>query len=78
MRKIYKEDDWMALVEILEDLSDDEFDRFKLKVVRTIRPSKIFKPVPNGTEFQVEQRKDSPGICWSMRDDWIAPIMSRN
>lgn len=68
----------MALVEVVEDLSDDEFDRFKLRVVRTIRPSKIFLPTPNGTEFRAEQRKDSPGACWSMSDDWIKPIMGTN
>ena len=49
---IYTEDDWVAEVRILEDLSDKKYLKYRLKVIRSIQQSKIYKPVKNGHEFQ--------------------------
>lgn len=49
---IYTEDDWVAEVKILEDLSDRKYLKYRLKVIKTIRQSKFYKPVRNGHEFQ--------------------------
>ena len=49
---IYTEDDWVAEVKILEDLSDRKYLKYKLKVIRSIQQSKIYEPVKNGHEFQ--------------------------
>ena len=69
--KIYREDDWIAEVEIVKDLSDDEWTKFEVKVIRTIRESKIFKPTPDGTTFECCVRKDChPAMGgWSLRDE---------
>ena len=67
---IYREDDWVAEVEIVKDMSDTEWRKFELKVIRTIRPSRIYKPIPDGTVFMCCERKDCPGMVgWSLRED---------
>ena len=67
---IYHEDDWIAEVEVVKDTSDDEYTRFELKVIRTIRESKIYKPTPEGTTFVCECNKKYPGRGgWSLRDE---------
>lgn len=69
MRKIYQEDDWIAEVEILEDLSDDEYERYNLKVIRTIRESRIYKPTQDGETFTCECNKKYPGMGgWCFRE----------
>jgi len=68
--KIYHEDDWIAEVEVVKDLSDKEWIKFELKVIRTIRKSKIFKPVPDGTIFECSVKRKYPNMGgWSLRDD---------
>ena len=68
---IYHEDDWIAEVEVVKDLSDDEWEKFELKVIRTLRESKIFKPTPDGTIFECCCKKKYPGMGgWSLRDDF--------
>lgn len=52
-RGVYREDDWKAIVEVLEDTSDNEWKRYKLKVVRTLVESRIYNPTPDGEEFDV-------------------------
>lgn len=56
-KMIYREDDWKAEVEVLEDTSDDEWERYKLKVVKTLRESRMYKSTPDGEIFSVEQKK---------------------
>ncbi len=70
---IYKEDDWIAEVKVLENNSTNDWERYKLEVVNTIQESKIYKPTPNGYVFNVEQTK----MCciWSLENkkgkkDW--------
>jgi hypothetical protein len=63
----YKEEGWLARVEILEDNSDSEWDRFKLKVLGTIMPSPIFKTPEDGTIFEVDaMKKYKHYIGWSL------------
>lgn len=52
---VYYEDDWRALVEIQEDISDDVFEAYRLRVIRTLLKSKIYNPTPDGEVFEV---------CW--------------
>lgn len=67
---IYREDDWIAEVETVRDLSDDEYVRFELKVIRTIQVSRIYKPTPDGTIFECCESKKHPGMGgWSLRDE---------
>lgn len=68
--KIYREDGWKAEVEVLKDESDDKWYRYTLKVIRTIRPSQIYKPTPDGEVFSVDQMKGvSFGGMWTLSDD---------
>lgn len=50
-RAIYREDDWKAEVEILEDRSDDGKEDFTLRVVKSLRESRIYKPTEDGHVF---------------------------
>lgn len=67
---IYCEDDWKAEVEILEDNSDAEWARYKLKVIKTLRESRMYKPTPDGEIFSVDQKKGIgfPGM-WHLTKD---------
>ena len=55
--KIYKEDDWFAQVEVLRDDSDEKWYRYTLKVIKTLKHSKIYDDVPDGTVFNVDKMK---------------------
>lgn len=64
---IYTEDDWKAEVEIVEDNSDSAWVRFKLKVVRTLQPSKIYSPLKDGATFEVSCRRGCEGEFWTLK-----------
>jgi hypothetical protein len=49
---IYTEDDWVAEVKILEDISNKRGKGYKLKVIKSIQQSKIYKPIKDGHEFE--------------------------
>ena len=66
---VYYEDDWKAEVEILEDLSDEKILKYKLKVVRTIQESKIFKPTPDGDVFVAWCKKDYENQIWILKEE---------
>lgn len=67
LRKMtYHEDDWIAEVTLLKDSSDNKKIEYELKVIRTIRESKIYKPTPNGTVFTAFKLRD--GGC---NVDWF-------
>lgn len=55
---VFSEDGWKAEVEILKDTSDEEWHRYDLKVLRTLRESRIFIAAVDGTVFHVEQLKN--------------------
>jgi len=57
--RTFREDGWRAEVEVLEDTSDAEWERYKLKVLRTLRHSRIFKTPPEGHVFDVCSRRDA-------------------
>jgi len=52
---LFSEDDADFMVKILEDTSDSERHRFKLKVLKVTCPSKYFQNPKIGEEFNVEQ-----------------------
>lgn len=66
---IYREDDWKAEVEILEDSSDKEWARYKLKVVKILRES-VLNGIQEGEEFDVSHKKGAV-FCgmWTLRED---------
>lgn len=67
---IYRESDWIADVEIVRDLSDNEWHKLELKVIRTIQPSRIYKPTSDGTIFTCCERKDCLGMAgWFLEED---------
>lgn len=49
---IYEESGWVAKVNILEDNSDTEWEKFQLEVVETFHNSPIFGTPPNGHVFE--------------------------
>lgn len=57
-RAHYQEDDWVAEVAILEDLSTREREAYHLVVVRTVEPSQIYRPVPEGSRFRCDQARE--------------------
>lgn len=68
--KVYREDDWKAEVEILKDESDEKWDRYTLKVLRTLRESKMYSPVHDGTIFTVDHLKGVAfGGMWSLSEE---------
>lgn len=68
--KVYREDDWKAEVTVLKDESDSIWDRFTLKVERTLRKSRMYKPTPDGHVFSVDQKKGMVfGGMWTLRDN---------
>ena len=67
--KIYSEDDWKALVEVIADESDDKYERFQLRVIRTIQESRMYKPTPNNTVFKAEKLKGPAWLgMWHLRE----------
>lgn len=60
LKAIYQEDDWIAEVEILKDNSNDNIEDYELKVIKTMRESRIYNPTSNGTIFKVWQDKSNP------------------
>ena len=65
---IYKEDDWIAEVKILEDLSDKKYLSYRLKVIRTIRSSRIYLPTKSGHIFQCTRLKEYKGTLWTLKE----------
>lgn len=66
---IYREDDWEAEVEVLENNSNDEWFKYKLKVIRTLRETGRYIPTSDGHIFSVSKRKriDNFGFyMWSL------------
>lgn len=53
----YEEDGYEAIVEILEDNSDEEFERYKLKALKVIRPAFHGGIIEKGKEFEVDRDK---------------------
>lgn len=67
--KIYREDDWKAEVEVVKDESDETWEKYTLKVLRTVRESRMFNPTPDGTVFNVDKRRGmNYGGMWTLRD----------
>lgn len=52
-----EEDGWIAEVEILEDNSDKEWLRYKLRVIRTLQPPHLYTTPADGEIFSVDRRK---------------------
>ena len=50
---MFNEEGWLAKVEILEDNSNEEWEKYKLKVIETIENFGYFKTPENGYEFSV-------------------------
>ena len=64
---LYQEDQLFMEVEVLADNSDDEFYRYDLKAVKTLKASQRYNPIPDGEEFKAEQKKMVKyGFCWSL------------
>lgn len=66
---IFSESGWIAEVEILENSSDATCYRYKLKVIKTLRPPPRFTASPDGTVFSVYQMKNEGAWAgmWSLK-----------
>jgi len=62
MKATYYEEDWVAIVEIIDDTSTDEIEEFKLKVVTTLESGGIIEPKSDGSIFDVCQKRDENDI----------------
>lgn len=71
---LYHEDGEVDLVEVVEDLSDEEWERFRLKCVRVVQKSRIVKEAEAGEEFEVCRRKNAGGWGgdWCLEEDGIS------
>lgn len=67
-RIIYTEDDTEYLVEVLEDSSDNEMIKLKLKVLNVIRPSRMYKNPEPGHIFECSSVRKYFGsyLCWNI------------
>ncbi len=68
---MYREDDWEAEVEVIEDNSDEKWESYKLKVIRTLRESQMYKPTPDGYIFECAHNKKCGGTYsgqWSLSE----------
>lgn len=72
-RGIYREDDWKAIVQVLEDNSDEEWKRFKLRVIRTLAESRIYNPTADGEEFEVSHLRNGGSFSGMWRLDTNDP-----
>ena len=48
----YEEENWIAVVELLADLTRDEELCYQLRVVKTVQPPTRYKQPPDGTVFE--------------------------
>ena len=65
---IFSEDGWKAEVEVVEDTSDAEWSRYKLKVIRTLRHSTIHETPEDGTVFDVSNLNGAAyGGMWQLQ-----------
>jgi hypothetical protein len=53
----YQEDGWVAIVLILKDESDSEWERYELEVIETIREPWMHDTPKNGHVFSPEQKR---------------------
>jgi hypothetical protein len=65
-RATYQEDDWIAEVAILADLGTREREAYKLRVLRTIQPSAVYRPVADGTRFHCDQPRNPAGLIFTL------------
>lgn len=64
---IFSEGGWIAAVKVLEDNSDNEWERYNLEVIKTIQESAIFKTPVNGWQFEVSaDRKYRAYVDWEL------------
>lgn len=61
----YIEDGLVMGVDVLANNSDDEWERYELRVTEIIRENGIYKPPQIGSAFECPRRKDVFGI-WSL------------
>lgn len=59
---MYKEGGWVAKVEILKDESDSEWERYELKVIKTIHEPWIHNTPKDGHIFSCDQERKSRAV----------------
>jgi hypothetical protein len=63
---IYKEDGWIAKVEIIGDNSDNEWEIYKLRVIKSLKKG-LFENLPDNKEFSVCRNKKYINYCYSLK-----------
>lgn len=58
----YTEDGLVMGVDVLADKSDDEWERYELRVTEIIRENGIYKPPHIGWTFECSRRRSFGGI----------------
>lgn len=64
---LYSEGSQQAVVKIAEDLSDSEWERYRLKMVTPMSPGWEGIGVKAGDTFTVDYRRDYPNILWRLQ-----------
>lgn len=54
---LYHEDGMVLDVEILEDKSDKEWERYTLKVIKNVQSNGVYKPAEIGEVFTCEKQR---------------------
>ena len=71
---IFNEDGLICEVEVLEDKSDKDWKRYKLRVINVIRESPLCLPPKPGEEFSVEQVTKGAWVGMWFLTDYEKPI----
>jgi len=64
---IYSEEGWTAKVEILEDNSDNEWQRLKLKVLEVIKENPVLNMPAVDEIFDVRQKHAYYGVVYEIK-----------
>jgi hypothetical protein len=68
---LYHEGGMVCVVEVIEDKSDDEWERFILECKRIIQSSRIFKDPEIGEQWNVDRTKGDGGAYagWYLEEE---------
>ena len=78
-RCIYREDDWLAEVEVVRNITNQHQWAYTLKVICTLFASRVYKPIPDGEIFKCGHSKKYPNypFMWDLKEKNVKPIVKK-
>jgi hypothetical protein len=65
--RVYRERDWAAQVEVLEDLSDEQFESYRLRLIKTLTAQLCIEDFPpSGAVFVCKRSRNEIETLWSL------------